>query len=56
MRHLLTSNAFRFCMAVNCVVVSAWLAIDAFNASPFAEVEDWGVFILFMLTLGRGLA
>ena len=54
MRHLLTSNAFRFCMAVNCVVVSAWLAIDAFNASPFAEVEDWGVFILFMLTFGMG--
>jgi len=54
MRPLLTSNAFRFCMAVNCVVVSAWFAIDAFNASPFAQVDDWGVFILFMLTLGRG--
>lgn len=56
MTRLLTSNAFRFCMAVNCVVIGALLAVEAFNTSPFAAVEDWGLFILFMLTLGKGPA
>ncbi len=56
MRSLFTSNAFRFCMAVNCVVVSAWFVFEAFQRSPFAEVDDWGLFILFMLTLGKGPA
>lgn len=52
----MTSLALRFVAAVNCVLLFSYLVVDSFRSSRFAEVEDWGLFLLFMLTLGRGPA
>lgn len=45
----MTKNAFRFVMAVNLVVLSFLAVVYLFRSSRFAEVEDWGLFLLFML-------
>lgn len=43
------TNAFRFVMAVNLVVLSFLAVVYWFRSTPLAEVEDWGLFLLFML-------
>lgn len=46
---MMFTNALRFVMAVNVIVFCSYFLIEAFRNSPFAEVEDWGLFIAIML-------
>lgn len=45
-------TALSVCLSLNIVVLALYFLIQEFQASEFAQIEDWFLFIRIMLSLG----